>query len=70
MYILLDVQPIEYLARPEVIRNIEIPKMRLEATNKTVYGYQEVLTFQGFTSFTTGAIAGTRMTTSNDLTMC
>jgi hypothetical protein len=28
------------------------------------------MTFSGFISFTTGAIAGTRMTTSNNLTLC
>lgn len=58
------------MATPEVVRKIEAPKIRLEATNATVYGYEEVLTFSGLTSFTTGAIAGTRMTTSNNLTLC
>lgn len=72
VYILLNVQPIEFAARPEPMRAQQIP-INLEApssANTTTYGYEEVMTFSGFISFTTGAIAGTRMTTSNNLTLC
>lgn len=72
VYILLNVQPIEFAARPEPMRAQQIP-INLEApssANTTIHGYEQVMTFSGFISFTTGAIAGTRMTTSNNLTLC